>query len=101
MVVFDFDFVVVAATAAINAAEEAFGVFTGLGLTGKVEKGPSCSVRFAGGRPRGLPDCEPLRQAAETAEPCFLRGVDGVALWECADRGVSRTEEAARGLRAE
>lgn len=49
------------------------------GLTGKVEKGPSCTERLLGGLPRSLPEAVLLveGQALETAGPCLLRFLFG------------------------
>ena len=49
------------------------------GLAGKVEKGPSCTERLLGGRPRSLPDAVLVveGQALETAGPCLRRAREG------------------------
>lgn len=49
------------------------------GLAGKVEKGPSCTERLLGGRPRSLPDAVLVVEghALETAGPCLRRARDG------------------------
>ena len=68
-----------------------WGVLFPIGREGKVEYGPSCTVRLCGGRPRILPvDAEvALGHAADTDGPCLLRG-RGVD-WDrgCADCGAS------------
>lgn len=64
------------------------------GLAGKVEKGPSCTERLLGGRPRSLPDAVLVVEghALETAGPCLRRAREGDLLVDegWADLGSSK-----------